>query len=87
MVLKFGFALVQCQTVTMSVVCRSDDDPALEGVIPRSVSDIFRHIQSSDDTSQYNLTVSFLELYNEQLFDLLNPQVCTLQKLQVSKNI
>ncbi|XP_057327856.1 chromosome-associated kinesin KIF4A [Microplitis mediator] len=40
------------------------------GVIPRSVKDIFNCIDSNDEYN-YRVTVSFMELYNEQLYDLL----------------
>merc|ERR1712025_783379 len=47
------------------------EDPILEGVIPRSVKDIFAHIMEKQDT-EFLVKVSFMELYNEQLFDLLS---------------
>lgn len=40
------------------------------GVIPKAVQDIFEHVQSHPDW-EYNITVSFMELYKEQLYDLL----------------
>ena len=43
----------------------------MEGVIPRSVKDIFAHIMEKQDT-EFLVKVSFMELYNEQLFDLLS---------------
>ena len=49
----------------------ADDDPVLEGVIPRSVKDIFEKISDSQET-EFIVKVSFMELYNEQLFDLLS---------------
>ncbi|XP_049516833.1 kinesin-like protein KIF11 [Dermacentor silvarum] len=39
------------------------------GIIPRAVQQIFEEVQSQDH--QCTVTVTFLELYNEQLFDLL----------------
>ena len=49
----------------------ASDDPALHGVIPRSVRDIFKNIQAKTDLT-YKVRLSFMELYNEQLFDLLS---------------
>ena len=49
----------------------ASDDPALHGVIPRSVRDIFKNIQAKPDLT-YKVRLSFMELYNEQLFDLLS---------------
>ncbi|XP_053989871.1 chromosome-associated kinesin KIF4-like, partial [Hylaeus volcanicus] len=40
------------------------------GVIPRAVNDIFTIISSKEDWS-FRVTVSFMELYQEQLYDLL----------------
>ncbi|XP_053989856.1 chromosome-associated kinesin KIF4A-like [Hylaeus volcanicus] len=40
------------------------------GVIPRAVNDIFHIISSKEDWS-FRVTVSFMELYQEQLYDLL----------------
>jgi len=59
------------KTHSMGTAYSADDDPTLEGVIPRSVKDIFSHITDSQD-SEFMVKVSFMELYNEQLFDLLS---------------
>ncbi|XP_076282466.1 kinesin-like protein 3A isoform X2 [Lasioglossum baleicum] len=40
------------------------------GVIPRAVHNIFQIIESKEDWS-FNVSVSFMELYQEQLYDLL----------------
>ena len=40
-------------------------------MIPRSVRDIFKHILQEQD-KDFRVGVSFMELYNEQLFDLLS---------------
>ncbi|XP_066595687.1 chromosome-associated kinesin KIF4 isoform X2 [Prorops nasuta] len=40
------------------------------GVIPRSIEEIFAVMQSKDDW-EFNVKVSFMELYQEQLYDLL----------------
>jgi len=59
------------KTHSMGTAYNADDDPALEGVIPRSVKDIFKYIAEHSDT-EFLVKVSFMELYNEQLFDLLS---------------
>ena len=43
----------------------------MEGVIPRSVKDIFSYIAENQNV-EFLVKVSFMELYNEQLFDLLS---------------
>ncbi|KAF4529526.1 hypothetical protein B566_EDAN015184 [Ephemera danica] len=41
-----------------------------QGIIPRSVEEIFDRIMSASDTD-YTVSVTFLELYNEQIRDLI----------------
>ena len=43
-----------------------------EGVIPRAMRDIFGRIEKLEDTYDFLVRVSFVELYKEQLFDLLS---------------
>lgn len=61
---------------------RRDDDvlcmaerrlPENAGIIPRSVKQVFDHLRSIID--EHSVRVSHLELYNEQLTDLLGPDV------------
>jgi hypothetical protein len=53
-------------------------DPESIGIVPRAIRSIFDHI--SDNSKKHGTmykstaTVSFLELYNEELVDLLNPR-------------
>lgn len=42
------------------------------GVIPRAISDIFAEIQTMSD-HDFTVHCSFVELYNEKLYDLLSP--------------
>lgn len=55
------------------------NDPGLQwqsdtsaGIIPRALSHLFDEIRTID-AQEYSVRVSFLELYNEELFDLLSP--------------
>eukprot|EP00963_Diacronema_lutheri_P007211 scaffold631_cov318-Pavlova_lutheri.AAC.1 len=52
------------------------------GIIPRAVSMVFKEIQEHADT-RYDVRVSYLEIYNEAGFDLLDPtrEVRSLQDL------
>lgn len=44
-----------------------------EGIVPRAVKHIFSYFASSHDIeNRYGLTVSFIEVYNEDLIDLLS---------------
>ena len=42
------------------------------GVIPRAVSQIFNELEKAD--AEYSVKVSFMELYNEEIMDLLGSQ-------------
>lgn len=42
------------------------------GVIPQAVADIFEYIETHEDTFIFKVNVSFMELYQEQCFDLLS---------------
>lgn len=46
-----------------------------EGVIPRAVRHMFSILSSNDEKRVVNLRVSFLEIYNEEMRDLLHPEV------------
>lgn len=48
-------------------------DP-LAGIIPRSLHQLFEKLEMHN-IQEYSVRVSFLELYNEELFDLLSTGV------------
>ncbi|XP_033632588.1 kinesin-like protein KIF11-B [Asterias rubens] len=56
-----------------------EEDP-LAGIIPRAMHQIFEKLQSQE--VEFSVRVSFLELYNEELFDLLSAQEDT-QRLRI----
>ena len=41
------------------------------GIVPRCVNNIFDHIKENPNKAQFRITVSFLEIYMEQITDLL----------------
>jgi hypothetical protein len=43
----------------------------LPGVIPRLTQDLFRHISDHKDTTKFTVRVSYVEVYQEKLHDLL----------------
>lgn len=45
-----------------------------KGIIPRSCDHIFQHIASDVAGTEYTLKCSFLEIYKENIHDLLNPE-------------
>ncbi|CAO2840014.1 unnamed protein product [Amaranthus hypochondriacus] len=54
---------------------KNGEFPSDAGVIPRSVRRIFDILE--DQQAEYSMKVSFLELYNEDLTDLLAPEECS----------
>ena len=44
------------------------------GIIPRAVSHIFDRVQAGSVTEDCTLRVSYLEIYNEEVKDLLHPR-------------
>ena len=46
--------------------------PGVEGILHKAVETIFSRIQASDDR-EFLLRVSYVEIYNEVIRDLLNP--------------
>jgi hypothetical protein len=59
----------------------SKEDP---GIIPRVFSHIFTSIEDRLDGEKFLISVSFLELYNEEIRDLLQPG--SAQKLEITDN-
>ncbi|XP_076068236.1 uncharacterized protein LOC143040737 isoform X2 [Oratosquilla oratoria] len=60
-----------------------DEDP-LAGIIPRCVNHLFDELRVMK--AEFTMRVSFLELYNEELFDLLSPQD-DLSKLRLYEDV
>ncbi len=50
-----------------------------EGIIPRAAKHIFDAIANSQENREFSIRASFLEIYREQLRDLLNPSAAKLQ--------
>eukprot|EP00818_Percolomonas_sp_WS_P009528 CAMPEP_0117441560 /NCGR_PEP_ID=MMETSP0759-20121206/3697_1 /TAXON_ID=63605 /ORGANISM="Percolomonas cosmopolitus, Strain WS" /LENGTH=580 /DNA_ID=CAMNT_0005233417 /DNA_START=21 /DNA_END=1760 /DNA_ORIENTATION=+ len=50
----------------------NDLNSALLGLIPRAVHQIFQHIHSNNDTTEFRVTVSFMQIYMERVMDLLD---------------
>lgn len=66
------------KTHTMFGDTRADEaaSNADAGIIPNAVADVFRHIREREETTvgeTWGVTVSFIEVYNESILDLLNP--------------
>lgn len=58
----------------------SDDmNTALLGLIPRAVYQIFEHIKENNKSTEFRVTVSFLQIYMEKVMDLLDVNKDNLQ--------
>ncbi|KAK7793169.1 hypothetical protein R5R35_012826 [Gryllus longicercus] len=62
----------------------SDENDA--GVIPRAVKDIFKNVAEMTDR-HFKISVSFMELYQEQLFDLLSSSKSTVDIREDTRGI
>lgn len=49
-------------------------DQESPGVIPRAIEDVFAYIQENSNQREFLLRVSYLEIYNETIRDLLSPE-------------
>ncbi|KAI9296441.1 kinesin-domain-containing protein [Neoconidiobolus thromboides FSU 785] len=45
------------------------------GIIPQAVDDIFKYIKRTGGSKEYLLRVSYIEIYNETIKDLLSPEM------------
>lgn len=63
--------------------CTWQNDP-LAGMIPRALSHLFDELRISK--MEYNVRVSYLELYNEELFDLLSASIDN-SKLRIYEDV
>lgn len=57
-----------------------EEDP-LAGIIPRTLHQIFEKL--TDNGTEFSVKVSLLEIYNEELFDLLSPSSDVSERLQM----
>lgn len=65
------FAYGQTSTGKTYTMTGSQNNP---GIVPLAVYDIFDYIQKGDEAArEYLMRVSYLEIYNEQVIDLLTP--------------
>ncbi|KAI8368231.1 uncharacterized protein BYT42DRAFT_123129 [Radiomyces spectabilis] len=63
------------KTYSMGTGLDNGANPENEGIVPRCIVELFRTLQEKAEANpnfKYEIFVSFLELYNEELLDLLN---------------
>lgn len=62
----------------------------MTGIVPRCIVDLFRKLHEQSESNEgfkYEVYVSFLELYNEELIDLLNPHTAMKKKGTLPANV
>ena len=55
------------------------EDEVERGIIPRMVKGIFARIIEAPEDVEFSMKVSFLEIYNEKIRDLLDPKKVNLK--------
>ena len=62
------------KTYTMGTNTTSLESDFKQGIIPRAVKMIFDEIENRRSKMEFTVKVSFIEIYNEEIRDLLDPQ-------------
>ncbi|EFB21128.1 hypothetical protein PANDA_019085, partial [Ailuropoda melanoleuca] len=62
----------------------TDHEP---GIYVRTLNDLFRAIEETSDDMEYEVSMSYLEIYNEMIRDLLNPTLGYLELREDSKGV
>uniref|UniRef100_A0A452H034 Kinesin-like protein n=1 Tax=Gopherus agassizii TaxID=38772 RepID=A0A452H034_9SAUR len=62
----------------------TDHEP---GIYARTLHDLFRAIEETSDDMEYEVSMSYLEIYNEMIRDLLNPSLGFLELREDAKGV
>nr|XP_035157567.2 kinesin-like protein KIF19 isoform X3 [Callithrix jacchus] len=62
----------------------TDHEP---GIYVRTLNDLFRAIEETSNDMEYEVSMSYLEIYNEMIRDLLNPSLGYLELREDSKGV
>ena len=66
------FAYGQTGTGKTHTMTGVEGDPFLQGIMPRSFTDVFCRIENDSVETQFLVRASYLEIYNEEIRDLLS---------------
>ncbi len=66
------FAYGQTGTGKTFTMEGKDNPPSQRGIIPRTFEHVFKRIEGMSQNKQFLVSASFLELYNEEIRDLLS---------------
>jgi hypothetical protein len=71
----FAYGQTSCgKTFTMEGP--SIDNEEMKGIIPRMMDRVFELILDANESIEFTVKVSFLEIYNEKIHDLLDRKRC-----------
>lgn len=63
------------KTYTMGTTFEGNWDSPRTGIIPRALQDIFANIRQLENDHTITISCSFMELYQENLYDLLSGKI------------
>lgn len=66
------FAYGQTGTGKTHTMTGQENDPVHKGIMPRSFEDVFKRIEGDSEQTQFLIRASYLEIYNEEIRDLLS---------------
>lgn len=66
------FAYGQTGTGKTHTMTGQENDPIQKGIMPRSFEDVFKRIEGDSEQTQFLIRASYLEIYNEEIRDLLS---------------
>lgn len=78
------------KTYTMSGMDNNnklDESSEIAGIIPRLLGELFQNLLSNTTTTDYMVKISYLEIYNEELIDLLSNNNSNNRKLRIHEKI
>lgn len=58
----------------------------MRGIIPNAFEDIFAHIEQSQSSDHFLVRASYLEIYNEEIRDLLSQSTPNQYRLELKEN-
>ena len=59
------------------------NDKNLQGMVPRIVNDIFNHIYETEGNIEFNIKVSYMEIYLDNIKDLLDSKFKDIKKFHL----
>lgn len=69
---------------TFTMLGQDTNNPTLKGLCPRIIEDVFSEAGSRIMTHRYSISLSIVEIYNEQIIDLLGCSKSTIRIRQKS---